>query len=184
MSDFVKAFSFLQTALKEDWARGLMATMGFNQLVPASAEVQSAALGLPSSSKPSPLPAAAAPVIPVATPAAVTAEATPSVKMSCPPEPVATAPPAPEPVASAPKLAASAPSAPGPVTAPPAREPVATAPTAPVPDPTQPETEVAVDDVNSSTHRAAHARLTRKMAAVGEDFPNANKLWNGSRQEH
>ena len=38
--------------------------------------------------------------------------------------------------------------------------------------------------INSSTHRAAHARLVRKMSSVTEaDCPNMCKLWSGSRKD-
>ena len=39
-------------------------------------------------------------------------------------------------------------------------------------------------DVNSATHRAAHARLTRRMEKLDPaQFPNMCKLWSGSRKE-
>ena len=39
-------------------------------------------------------------------------------------------------------------------------------------------------DVNSSTHRAAHARLSRRMEKLDEvQFPNIAKLWAGGRKE-
>ena len=38
--------------------------------------------------------------------------------------------------------------------------------------------------VNSSTHRAAHARLVRKMASLGEtEAPNMTRLFNGTRKD-
>lgn len=38
--------------------------------------------------------------------------------------------------------------------------------------------------VNSSTHRAAHARLVRKMDGLTEtECPNMQKLWSGSRKD-
>lgn len=40
------------------------------------------------------------------------------------------------------------------------------------------------DEVNSSTHRAAHARLTRRMErCTAINFPNMTRLWNGSRKD-
>lgn len=40
------------------------------------------------------------------------------------------------------------------------------------------------DLVNSSTHRAAHARLSRRMSAAdAAKFPHMCKLWQGSRKE-
>ena len=39
-------------------------------------------------------------------------------------------------------------------------------------------------EVNSSTHRAAHARLTRRMErCTAINFPNMSRLWNGSRKD-
>ena len=41
-----------------------------------------------------------------------------------------------------------------------------------------------VDVVNSSTHRAAHARLARRMASMPEaECPNMTRLWNGTRKD-
>ena len=39
--------------------------------------------------------------------------------------------------------------------------------------------------INSSTHRAAHARLQRRMQSLANEAecPNAVKLWSGSRKE-
>lgn len=38
--------------------------------------------------------------------------------------------------------------------------------------------------INSNTHRAAHARLCRKMQSMGEaECPNMQKLWNGTRKD-
>ena len=38
--------------------------------------------------------------------------------------------------------------------------------------------------INSSTHRAAHARLARRMASLGDaECPNMSKLWAGSRKD-
>ena len=46
------------------------------------------------------------------------------------------------------------------------------------------EKEVVAAAVNSLTHRAAHARLTRKMNSINEaDFPHVAKLWSGSRKD-
>ena len=42
----------------------------------------------------------------------------------------------------------------------------------------------AEEVINSSTHRAAHARLARRMQALGEaECPNMVKLWSGSRKD-
>ena len=39
-------------------------------------------------------------------------------------------------------------------------------------------------EVNSSTHRAAHARLTRRMSSLDvSKFPQMARLWGGSRKE-
>ena len=62
----------------------------------------------------------------------------------------------------------------------PAKTSPATKPGPTVPDETSPgETEI-----NSSTHRAAHARLVRRMEKLPvAEFPNMSRLWNGSRKE-
>lgn len=58
-------------------------------------------------------------------------------------------------------------------------------PSAPAVAPTTavaPAAEAAV--VNSSTHRAAHARLVRKMQSLGEtEAPNMTRLFNGTRKD-
>lgn len=60
------------------------------------------------------------------------------------------------------------------------------APTSPVTTPaTVPdETSTGETEINSSTHRAAHARLVRRMEKLPvADFHNMTRLWNGSRKE-
>ena len=48
----------------------------------------------------------------------------------------------------------------------------------PFPPPAETET------INSSTHRAAHARLARRMSSLSEaECPNMHKLWSGSRKD-
>ena len=80
---------------------------------------------------------------------------------------------------------------PTPVPAPAAHVP-APAPAGGDPGATPPEKEPAdkADDppvpatINSNTHRAAHARLARRMASLGEaECPNMTKLWGGSRKD-
>ena len=52
------------------------------------------------------------------------------------------------------------------------------------PDAPSPKGEDPVAEVNSSTHRAAHARLTRRMErCTAINFPNMSRLWNGSRKD-
>ncbi len=47
-----------------------------------------------------------------------------------------------------------------------------------------PVPEAPAHTINSSSHRAAHARLSRKMASLSEvDCPNMHKLWAGSRKD-
>lgn len=66
----------------------------------------------------------------------------------------------------------------------------ADAPAAPA-EAEQPEVEPAPinpaakeEVVNSATHRAAHARLTRRMqSASAVDFPNMHRMWSGSRKD-
>ena len=55
----------------------------------------------------------------------------------------------------------------------------------PRPAPAQAEPTVKPEVVNSSTHRAAHARLQRRMHSLANEAecPNAVKLWSGSRKE-
>lgn len=51
---------------------------------------------------------------------------------------------------------------------------------APPADPAAPNEEM----INSSTHRAAHARLARRMSAADvAKFPQMVKLWSGSRKD-
>ena len=53
-----------------------------------------------------------------------------------------------------------------------------------VPCPAAP-TEKPQGEINSSTHRAAHARLVRKMERCDEaKFPHMAKLWQGSRKDY
>ena len=41
-----------------------------------------------------------------------------------------------------------------------------------------------MEEVNSSTHRAAHARLSRRMErCTAISFPNMTRLWNGTRKD-
>lgn len=50
--------------------------------------------------------------------------------------------------------------------------------------PPTPPVEPEARDVNSSTHRKEHARLTRKMMSLPEaEFPHMHKLWAGNRQD-
>ena len=59
-------------------------------------------------------------------------------------------------------------------------------PETPVADPTPSPTSVAPENelINSSTHRAAHARLNRRMASIDPTkFPQMCKLWSGSRKD-
>lgn len=47
-----------------------------------------------------------------------------------------------------------------------------------------PEEAAGEGEVNSSTHRAAHARLVRRMEKVAvADFPYMSKLWAGGRKD-
>lgn len=47
-----------------------------------------------------------------------------------------------------------------------------------------PAADAALNVVNSSTHRAAHARLVRKMQSLGEtEAPNMTRLFNGTRKD-
>ena len=57
--------------------------------------------------------------------------------------------------------------------------------TSPATKPESPdETSPGETEVNSSTHRAAHARLVRRMERLPvAEFPNMSRLWNGSRKE-
>ena len=103
--------------------------------------------------------------------------------------PIATAPVAPvapvPPSVAAPKAHSLA-AAPEAVAPPP--PPVEPAPTPPPMEattvvPTPPSEESAVATINTSTHKAAHMRLKRRMEADPAAFPGMSKLWNGSRQE-
>lgn len=69
----------------------------------------------------------------------------------------------------------------------PSAPPAATSPEVPEPTtgaekPEDPGAGAVV--INSSTHRAAHARLQRRMHSLGEaECPNMAKLWAGSRKD-
>ncbi len=55
-------------------------------------------------------------------------------------------------------------------------------PTPPVEPLPMPASEPQI--VNSSTHRAAHARLARRMASCDTvDCPNMQRLWSGTRKD-
>ena len=50
--------------------------------------------------------------------------------------------------------------------------------------PEKPSNPTDTSVVNSSTHRAAHARLCRKMNGLSEtECPNMQKLWSGTRKD-
>ena len=67
--------------------------------------------------------------------------------------------------------------------------PSAGSPTAPkdepmTPAPVVPSVPAAPPLINSSTHRASHARLVRKMSSLGEmEAPNMTRLFNGTRKD-
>ena len=55
-----------------------------------------------------------------------------------------------------------------------------TPPVEPLPKPDAPDPQI----VNSSTHRAAHARLSRRMSSCDTcDCPNMQRLWSGTRKD-
>lgn len=70
----------------------------------------------------------------------------------------------------------------GPPETPETADPVPAAPPAPT-DPPPPEVPSQEGVINSSTHRAAHARLTRKMNSMTTECPNMQKLWSGTRKD-
>lgn len=44
--------------------------------------------------------------------------------------------------------------------------------------------KTVIEEINSSTHRAEHARLTRRMASIDvAKYPQMARLWAGSRKE-
>ena len=67
----------------------------------------------------------------------------------------------------------------------PDEDPDKTSPASKPGSPTVPdETSPGETEINSSTHRAAHARLVRRMEKLPvAEFPNMSRLWNGSRKE-
>lgn len=72
------------------------------------------------------------------------------------------------------------PSPPPPVESP-VEPPVETKPAKPA---FTPLPEKPAGEVNSATHRAAHARLVRRMEKINPaSFPNMTKLWNGNRKD-
>lgn len=57
-------------------------------------------------------------------------------------------------------------------------------PADPTPSPTSVAPETSDPSINSSTHRAAHARLNRRMSSIDPaKFPHMCKLWSGNRKD-
>jgi hypothetical protein len=157
LAEVVQALSLLQSVMQQPWAQQV-----FQSFSPVSSEHVEAARGKPASSKP-----AAGSMSSVA--AAVLTPAAPEHA----PKPV----PAPKPVTPP-----SEPSAP--VATPAANPPTASPPpTVPSDTSTPPETSTG-GMVNSSTHRASHARLARRMASLDPaECPHMQQLWAGSRKD-
>eukprot|EP00435_Cladocopium_sp_Y103_P017753 s4024_g4.t1 len=148
--------SLLQVSMQQPWCKDLMAKLGFiaPDLLTGGQELQDAQDGRPAPARP-------AGATPASTPA------TPSPAVSAVGAPAAPAP-------------ASAPAAPAAPAGCALAEPAAPAPSAPA----APAAPAGEQVINSSTHRAAHARLARRMQALGEaECPNMVKLWSGSRKD-
>lgn len=161
IAEVVKAVSLLQSVMP--WAQNLL-----NHLAPGPSDLELAHEGKPSSARPvGPLTASAVPAttsVPVSAPATsvrVTGMPAPaSVPATAPPPAPATSPPTP---ATVPKAPAAAPEHP----------------------PEHPPAPEAAGAINSSSHRAAHARLARRMASLSTgEAPNMQKLWAGSRKDN
>ena len=161
MAKLVEALSFVQSVQREEWARVVAMKLFPDLIDKGNAEIKEwsdAKAGKPAPARPSRQASMseAAPALSIAggKSAGMTASPTP------PPTPASTP-------ASIPTTAVSPVD---PAVAPPV-----------VPEGSEAPAETAI---NSLTHRAEYARLTRKMASVDEaDFPQIAKLWKGSRKE-
>ena len=168
MSEIVKAMSLLQSTMQQPWCKDLMMQLGFAPPVHHDQAVQDAKDGKPSSSRPSPTPV----------PAAAPAGGDPGSKKE--PEKEPEKGPEKEPAGGDPgskKEPEKGPekddNAAGKAADKAADKDADTADDPPVPA-----------TINSNTHRAAHARLARRMASLGEaECPNMTKLWGGSRKD-
>lgn len=175
LEGFVKSLSNIQHVLKDPTMRSVVGALAPGLLTMFPSElgagepdpVRDAKDGLPSSSKPG---------VKGNGPATVAATGGPKVKAS--PASVASngnasrAPVAGAPAAASAKATTSEAKTPPALSAP-------TSPAAPSADgPGEP------DGVNSSTHRAAHARLSRRMEKLDPAaFPHMAKLWAGGRKD-
>lgn len=177
-AEFVQAVTLLTSVMKEPWAQQLVTNM---QLDLPTTDFVSALRGSSSSSR----PIATAPVAPVA-PVPPSVAAPKAHSLAAAPEAVAPPPPPAPPVPEAQHVDPTPPpTEPAPAPTPPPVEPAPTPPPmeATTVVPTPPSEESAVATINTSTHKAAHMRLKRRMEADPAAFPGMSKLWNGSRQE-
>ena len=187
IAQLVQAVSYIQSAMKEPWAQSVLGVVAGS----AGSEMQAAEAGNPAPSRPMPSP-----------PALPQGLVPPKSELATVLYPPATLPkqemPAP---ATVPKqemaqpVQASSAAAPSettaaatPVTTPAAQAAVpavatAVTPTVAPPEQAAPDPPVEMT-INSSTHRQAHARLSRRMAGLSEgECPNMSKLWNGTRKD-
>lgn len=163
MIEFVKAVSFIQNMMKEPWAQQVVGIMG-------APPCSTFATG-PS----------------VAAPAPATVPAKPSEDKSSDLDNAMNGKPAP----ARPAKTKSSPTAPPTPATPPTAPPTPVTPAAPAvpnaepaPEASEPEKTNPPKEINSSTHRAAHARLARKMCSMNEaECPQMQKLWSGSRKD-
>ena len=187
-SQLVGAITVLKDVLSEPWAQGLFQSMGLGVVGSHSPrEIDDTRDGKPASSKPHGAPSEAMPPpsvpvrkeLPVAKPETNKPETNkpetnkpetnkPETKPDIKPEP------AHEPTPPTVDTTTAEPPQATPVEPTPPSTPSADArPTAD-----------ANGSINSSTHRASHARLARRVQALSEaECPNVTKLWNGTRKD-
>ncbi len=168
IAELVKALSFLQVAIKEPWAQKALNSDLSGLLGVPHCEMKDAKDGKPAGSAPKP-----------ATPPVDTRVTDPVKDLEQPPKNELVNPD-PNDVAPIPKALPTVPS-PDPI--------IPTASTTPTPSSETPapgsaDGALRPPVINSSTHRAAHARLQRKMGSLTEaEAPNMHRLFNGSRKD-
>ena len=157
VSELVQALSLLQSTMSQPWARDLMRNLGFGA---DSEDVAAAREGRPAPSRPTPAPLTSLPALP----------RPPSVPFTAPLTPGSVSP-----------ASGAAPKSSTPSALPAQAEVIPAVDEGKTAGPAAPK---EVDVVNSSTHRAAHARLARRMASMPEaECPNMTRLWNGTRKD-
>ena len=168
--ELVKAMSFLQVAMKEPWAQKVLSADLSGLLGVPNCEVKDAMDGKPAGSAPKPANPPAPTRVPSPAPGNI-------------PEKENKANPDHKDVPNILQAPMVPPNDPIPAATPPPSE-TTPAPGSGVPALAEATPPVAPAVINSSTHRAAHARLQRKMGSLTEaEAPNMHRLFNGSRKD-